>query len=112
MGKLKDSLMKSNLIEADPHQAFQRRRRDGSKCGRQPELALQVGLAPDKVSGWSKGYLTTHHPSEAFDEFEASREFEIHHRDDAIFIGKIVEELLETLPRQARTDGGGWTGFN
>ena len=62
--------------------------------------ALQVGLAPDKVSGWSKGYLTTHHPSEAFDEFEASREFEIHHRDDAIFIGKIVEELLETLPRQ------------
>ena len=61
-------------------------------------LALQVGLSPDKVSGWSKGYLTTHYPSEAFDEFEASREFEIHHRPDDIFIGTVANALLETLP--------------
>ena len=98
-GKVERFVDEMNLIEADPHQAFQ----DAGVTDEMWEAAraaLQVGLAPDKVSGWSKGYLTTHHPSEAFDEFEASREFEIHHRDDAIFIGKIVEELLETLPRQ------------
>ena len=89
----------SNQIETDPVQAF----KDAGVTDRMWEaaiLALQVGLSPDKVSGWSKGYLTTHYPSEAFDEFKASREFEIHHRDDAIFIGKLVEELLETLPRK------------
>ena len=98
-GKVERFVDEMNLIEADPHQAFQ----DAGVTDEMWEAAraaLQVGLAPDKVSGWSKGYLTTHHPSEAFDEFEASREFEIHHRDDAIFIGKLVEELLETLPRQ------------
>ena len=98
-GKVERFVDEMNLIEADPHQAFQ----DAGVTDEMWEAAraaLQVGLTPDKVSGWSKGYLTTHHPSEAFDEFKASREFEIHHRDDAICIGKLVEELLETLPRK------------
>ena len=88
----------SNLIEADPRQAFQ----DAGVTDEMWEaaiLALQVGLAPDKVSGWKKGYLTTHYPSAAFDEFEESREHEIHHRSDAIFIGRLAEALLEKLPR-------------
>ena len=89
----------SNQIETDPVQAF----KDAGVTDRMWEaaiLALQVGLSPDKVSGWSKGYLTTHYPSEAFDEFEASREFEIHHRPDDIFIGTVANALLETLPRK------------
>ena len=89
----------SNQIKTDPVQAF----KDAGVTDRTWEaaiLALQVGLSPDKVSGWSKGYLTTHYPSEAFDEFEASREFEIHHRPDDIFIGTVANALLETLPRK------------
>ena len=61
--------------------------------------ANDANLTPRKISNWGKGYLTTHHPSEAFNEFQASREFEIHHRRDDIFIGSVVKALLEKLPR-------------
>ena len=87
----------TNLIEADPRRAFQ-------DAGVTDEMwtaaraALQADLSPDKIKGWSKGYLTTHHEATAFDEFEQSREYETHHRSDAIFIGSILKALLEKLP--------------
>ena len=91
----------SNLIATSPVQAF-KEASVTDEMWEAAKAALQVGLAPDKVSRWEKGYLTTHHPSEALDEFEASREFEIHHRPDAIFIGTLVKALLEKLPRSPK----------
>ena len=97
-GEVERFVDESNLIEADPNQAFQ----DAGVTDEMWEAAtevLQVGLAPDKVSGWSKGYLPVHYPAVAFDEFEASREFEIHHRREDLFSGSLAKALLEKLPR-------------
>ena len=98
-GNVERFVDESNKLEADPVQAF----KDAGVTAEMWEaaiLALQVELAPDKVSGWSKGYLTTHYPSEAFNDFEESREFEIHHRREDIFIGTVANALLEKLPRK------------
>ena len=100
-GEVERFVDESNLIATDPVQAF----KDAGvteEMWEAAKAALQVGLEPDKVSGWSKGYLTTHYPSEAFDEFKASREFEIHHRRDDIFIGSLAKALLEKLPRSPK----------
>ena len=97
-GNVERFVDESNLIAADPRQAFQ----DAGVTDEMWEAARaanDANLSPKKIDDWSKGYLTTHHPSEAFDEFEASREFEIHHRRDDIFIGSVVKALLEKLPR-------------
>ena len=98
-GNVERFVDESNQIAADPDVAF----KEAGVTKQMWEaaiLAVKVGLDPDKVSGWSKGYLPTHYPSEAFDEFEASREFEIHHRPDDIFIGRVANALLEKLPRK------------
>ena len=89
----------SNSQVADPRKAFQ-------EAGVTEEMweaahsANDANLSPEKINHWTKGYLPTHHPSEAFDEFEASRDFEIHHRREDLFIGTVAKALLETLPRQ------------
>ena len=88
----------SNQIATDPVQAF----KDAGVTDEMWEAARSANdanLAPEKIDHWSKGYLTTHYPSTAFDEFSESREFEIHHRSDAIFIGSLVKALLRELPR-------------
>ena len=96
-GEVERFVDESNLIATDPVQAF----KDAGVTDEMWEAAkaaLQVGLAPDKVSRWSKGYLTTHHPSEARSTFEESRQYEIHHRSDAFFVGSLVKALLLKLP--------------
>ena len=100
-GNVERFVDEDNTIPAEPRHAFQ----DAGVTDQMWEAArvsLQVALAPDKVSRWSTGYLTTHYPSEAFDKFEESREFEIHHRRDDIFIGSLAKALLEKLPRSPK----------
>ena len=96
-GKVERFVDESNLIEAEPRQAFQ----DAGVTDEMWEAArrtVQAELSPDKISDWSKGYLTTHYPSAALDEFKESHEFEIHHRSDALFIGSLAKALLEKFP--------------
>ena len=87
-----------NTIAADPNQAF----KDAGvtdKMWTAARAALQTELSPDKIEGWSKGYLTVHYPADAYDAFQADTEDEVHHRSDALFTGALVKALLEQLPR-------------
>lgn len=101
-GNVERFVDEGNEIATDPMQAF----KDASvtdEMWKAARAALQADLNPDKITGWKKGYLTTHHKSVVFNEFEESREFEIHHRSDAIFIGSLGKALLEKLPRHPTT---------
>lgn len=97
-GEVERFVDEGNQIVADPVQAF----KDADVTDEMwlaARAANEANLSTDKIKRWMKGYLTIHFPDAAFSEFEASREFEIHHRRDDIFIGSLVKALLSKLPR-------------
>ena len=97
-GKVERFVDVGNTVEADPVQAF----KDAGVTDdmwQAVRAAVTVELSIDKIGGWVKGFLATHFPEAAYDEFGQTREYEVHHRSDALFVGTLVSTLLEKLPR-------------
>ena len=101
-GKVERFVDESNQIVAEPAQAF----KDAGVNDEMWEAAKSanaVSLSSEKTQHWTKGYLTVHYPSIAYEEFQADTAYELHHRSDALFIGALIKALLQELPREPKT---------
>lgn len=96
-GKVDRFVDEENTMPQDPVQAFE----NAGVTHEMWQTAREaVGLNPEKIERWKRGYISIHYPEAARKQLEESRGDEFHHRPNDLFIGAFLKALLERLPRE------------
>lgn len=96
-GKVDRFVDEANTIAQDPTQAFE----NAGVTEEMWETACDaVGISPEKIKRWKRGYIPLHFPDAAAGEFLDSREYEPHHRHNYKLLAASLKSLLEKLPHQ------------
>ena len=86
----------ANTIAKENTQAFE----DAGVDAEMWETArLAVGISPEKINRWKRGYIALHFPDAAASESEEKREYEPHHRHNDKGLSILLESLLSKIPR-------------
>lgn len=86
----------ANTIAKENTQAFE----DAGVDAEMWETArLAVGISPEKINRWKRGYIALHFPDAAASESEEKREYEPHHRHNDKGLSSLLESLLSKIPR-------------